>query len=212
MHKQNDICYSYVIIYLQLSTAKRNLFMRLNTKKKIRLTLATSVFAALTIWGVHLPAQDITAEETSSIDAFTQEILDEHKAEVEAEKALQNAKCREMYENRIEDYKLQAETSLDRVAKNSQNAEKGSFIGSYQLTAYIATGNRCASGVYPTVNHTVACNSIPLGTKIYIEGYGEFVVEDTGGMAGNVIDIFVADYGSAIQFGRRTANVYVISE
>ena len=212
MHKQNDICYSYVIIYLQLSTAKRNLFMRLNTKKKIRLTLATSVFAALTIWGVHLPAQDITAEETSSIDAFTQEILDEHKAEVEAEKALQNAKCREMYENRIEDYKLQAETSLDRVAKNSQNAEKGNFIGSYQLTAYIATGNRCASGVYPTVNHTVACNSIPLGTKIYIEGYGEFVVEDTGGMAGNVIDIFVADYGSAIQFGRRTANVYVISE
>ena len=186
--------------------------MRLNTKKKIRLTLATSVFAALTIWGVHLPAQDITAEETSSIDAFTQEILDEHKAEVEAEKALQNAKGREMYENRIEDYKLQAETSLDRVAKNSQNAEKGNFIGSYQLTAYIATGNRCASGVYPTVNHTVACNSIPLGTKIYIEGYGEFVVEDTGGMAGNVIDIFVADYGSAIQFGRRTANVYVISE
>ena len=146
------------------------------------------------------------------MDAFTREILEEHKAEVEAEKALQDERCREMYENRIEDYKLQAETSLDRVAKNSQNAEKGDFIGNYQLTAYIATGNRCASGVYPQVNHTVACNSIPLGTKIYIEGYGEFVVEDTGGMAGNVIDIFVADYGSAIQFGRRTANVYVVSE
>ena len=183
--------------------------MNITTKKKIRLTLATSMFAALTIWGVKLPAQDITAEETSSMDAF---ILEEHKAEVEAEKALQDERCREMYENRIEDYKLQAETSLDRVAKNSQNAEKGDFIGNYQLTAYIATGNRCASGVYPQVNHTVACNSIPLGTKIYIEGYGEFVVEDTGGMAGNVIDIFVADYGSAIQFGRRTANVYVVSE
>jgi len=186
--------------------------MRLNTKKKIRLTIATSIFAALSIWGVRLPAQDITAEETGSIDEFTQEILDEHKAEVEAEKELQNSKCREMYENRIEDYKFQAETSLDRVAKNSQNAEKGNFIGNYQLTAYIATGNRCASGVYPQVNHTVACNSIPLGTRIYIEGYGEFVVEDTGGMAGNVIDIFVSDYGSAIQFGRRTANVYILSE
>ena len=186
--------------------------MNITTKKKIRLTLATSMFAALTIWGVKLPAQDITAEETSSMDAFTREILEEHKAEVAAEKALQDERCREMYENRIEDYKLQAETSLDRVAKNSQNAEKGDFIGNYQLTAYIATGNRCASGVYPQVNHTVACNSIPLGTKIYIEGYGEFVVEDTGGMAGNVIDIFVADYGSAIQFGRRTANVYVVSE
>ena len=64
-------------------------------------------------------------------------------------------------------------------------------IGSYELTAYIATGNPCASGVYPTVEHTVACNSLPLGTRIYIEGYGEFVVEDTGGIADNVIDIFV---------------------
>ena len=83
-------------------------------------------------------------------------------------------------------------------------------IGSYELTAYIATGNPCASGVYPTVEHTVACNSLPLGTRIYIEGYGEFVVEDTGGMADNVIDIFVSDYSTAIEFGRRVADVYVI--
>ncbi|SEQ01677.1 3D (Asp-Asp-Asp) domain-containing protein [Lachnospiraceae bacterium NE2001] len=180
--------------------------------KKLKPILVASVFSLLAITGLKVPAQDLTAEETSPINITAKELLEDHKAEVEAEKAAQDEKCREMYENRIEDYKIQAETSLDRVAKNSQNAPKGKFIGGYELTAYIATGNRCASGVYPSVNHTVACNSIPLGTKIYIEGYGEYVVEDTGGMAGNVIDIFVADYGSAIQFGRRTANVYVIED
>ena len=86
------------------------------------------------------------------------------------------------------------------------------YIGTYELTAYIATGNPCASGVYPTVNHTVACNSLPMGTKIYIEGLGEFVVEDTGGMSGGVIDIFVPDYGAAVQFGRRSADVYILED
>ncbi|MBR3041988.1 MAG: 3D domain-containing protein, partial [Eubacterium sp.] len=91
-----------------------------------------------------------------------------------------------------------------------ETAPVKTYIGSYELTAYIATGNPCASGVYPTVEHTVACNSLPMGTRIYIEGYGEFVVEDTGGMADNVIDIFVSDYDTAIEFGRRIADVYVI--
>ena len=91
-----------------------------------------------------------------------------------------------------------------------ETAPVKTYIGEYELTAYIATGNPCASGVYPTVEHTVACNSLPMGTRIYIEGYGEFVVEDTGGMADNVIDIFVSDYDTAIEFGRRIADVYVI--
>lgn len=83
------------------------------------------------------------------------------------------------------------------------------YAGCYELTAYIATGNPCASGVYPTAGRTIACNSIPLGTTVYIEGYGTYVVEDTGGMGGGVIDLFVGSYDEAIQFGRRSANVYI---
>ena len=84
--------------------------MRLNTKKKIRLTLATSVFAALTIWGVHLPAQDITAEETSSIDAFTQEILDEHRFICEA-----------IREGDVEKAKGAVGKHLENAAKRAEN-------------------------------------------------------------------------------------------
>lgn len=86
----------------------------------------------------------------------------------------------------------------------------GSYVGTYELTAYTWTGDPCANGQYPTSGYTVACNSLPLGTRVYIEGIGERVVEDTGGMGGGVVDIYMDSYDSCIQFGRQSANVYVI--
>ena len=90
------------------------------------------------------------------------------------------------------------------------NQPQYTYLGTYELTAYAWTGNRCANGNYPTLNYTIASNSIPMGSRVYIEGYGEFVVEDTGGMSSNVIDVYMGDYSTCIQFGRRTADVYLI--
>ena len=84
------------------------------------------------------------------------------------------------------------------------------YVGTYQLTAYIATGNPCADGTYPVVGYTAACNDRRLWHKwIHIDGYGDYYIHDTGGMASNVIDIFVGSYSEAIQFGRRSADVYI---
>lgn len=85
------------------------------------------------------------------------------------------------------------------------------YLGIYELTAYAATGNPCANGNYPTCGYTVASNSIPMGSRIYIEGYGEYVVEDCGAMPDNVIDVYMGDYDTCIQFGRRSAKVYLIN-
>lgn len=87
------------------------------------------------------------------------------------------------------------------------------YVGSYELTAYVWTGNPCADGVYPEVSYTCACNDPALWHKwIHIEGYGDYYVHDTGGMSSNVIDIFVGSYDEAINFGRRTAEVYIIED
>ena len=84
-------------------------------------------------------------------------------------------------------------------------------VGEYELTAYVSTGNACADGKMPCEGVTVASNDPKLWHKcIFIEGYGMFYVHDTGGMANNVIDVFVGSYDEAIQFGRRNASVYVI--
>lgn len=91
------------------------------------------------------------------------------------------------------------------------DADMGEYIGTYDLTAYIETGNPCADGVYPSVGYTVACNNPSLWHRwIYIDGVGERYVHDTGGMGGNVIDVYVGDYDSAVQFGRRSGDVYLL--
>lgn len=51
---------------------------------------------------------------------------------------------------------------------------------------------------------------IPLGSTVYVEGYGIAIAGDTGGaIKGNRIDIYMRDHGQAVNWGRKTVNVYV---
>jgi 3D (Asp-Asp-Asp) domain-containing protein len=52
---------------------------------------------------------------------------------------------------------------------------------------------------------------IPLGSKVYVEGYGYATAEDTGGaIKGNRIDVFVSEQNDAIQWGRKQVKVTII--
>jgi len=81
-----------------------------------------------------------------------------------------------------------------------------------EATAYTWTGQRTASGTWPTVG-TVAVDPevIPLGTKLYIEGYGPAVALDTGGdIQGQIIDLYMDSYQECIEWGRRQVEVRVM--
>ena len=69
-----------------------------------------------------------------------------------------------------------------------------------------------ATGI-PAVRGVVAVDPdvIPLGTRLYIPGYGEAVAADTGGaIVGNRIDLLMDSYGEAMNFGRQDVQVYVL--
>jgi 3D (Asp-Asp-Asp) domain-containing protein len=52
---------------------------------------------------------------------------------------------------------------------------------------------------------------IPLGSKVYVEGYGYATAEDTGGaIKGNRIDVFVPGHDTALQWGRKQVKVTII--
>ncbi|MGE5544563.1 MAG: 3D domain-containing protein, partial [Bacillota bacterium] len=54
-------------------------------------------------------------------------------------------------------------------------------------------------------------NIIPLGTKLYVEGYGDAIAADTGGaIKGNRIDLCFPDHQSALAFGIQNVKVYVL--
>lgn len=107
----------------------------------------------------------------------------------------------------------QKATAPSQSVASAENTPEGmTYLGDYQLTAYEWTGSPCANGNYPTEGYTIASNTLPIGTRVYIEGIGERTVEDTGGMPGNVIDIYMGDPGTCVQFGRQSGAVYIIPE
>jgi 3D (Asp-Asp-Asp) domain-containing protein len=54
---------------------------------------------------------------------------------------------------------------------------------------------------------------IPLGTRVYVMGYGPAIAADTGGaIRGAKIDLCIEDYNEAIRFGRRNVEVYILAE
>jgi len=103
-------------------------------------------------------------------------------------------------------------------------ASRGSFAGhEYMLleaTAYYPGPDNFGGGVGPRTaiglvaqRGVVAVdpNVIPLGSKVYVEGYGYAVAADTGGaIKGMKIDLCVNTYDEAMHFGRQTVKVYIV--
>ncbi|MCS6926874.1 MAG: 3D domain-containing protein [Candidatus Binatia bacterium] len=80
-------------------------------------------------------------------------------------------------------------------------------------THYTHPPNKTASGTAPRAGRTVAVDPrvIPLGSRIYVEGIGELVAEDTGtNIKGRSLDLFLPSIRDCRQFGRRQHDVYLI--
>ncbi|WP_370773531.1 3D domain-containing protein [Clostridium sp.] len=74
-----------------------------------------------------------------------------------------------------------------------------------------------ASGLKPVRNpngvSTIAVdpNVIPLGTKVYVSGYGVAIAADTGGaIKGNIIDVFLNTHEECMSWGRRQVTVQIL--
>ena len=83
-------------------------------------------------------------------------------------------------------------------------------------TAFRSDGSRGKTASGKTARHGLVAvdpKVIPLGTRLYVEGYGEAIAADTGGaIKGNKIDLCFEMSNAEIrkQFGRKTLNVYVL--
>lgn len=79
-------------------------------------------------------------------------------------------------------------------------------------TAYTYTGRNTASGVPPRVGGVAVDTSvIPMGTRMYVEGYGYAVALDRGSaIKGNKIDVFLETHAEARQWGVKRVKVYIL--
>ena len=75
----------------------------------------------------------------------------------------------------------------------------------YGCGDYTATGEFVRYGLA-----AVDTDVIPLGTNLYVEGYGHAIATDTGGaIIGNRIDLAFDSHEEALNWGRRGVNVYI---
>ncbi|MEH7504434.1 LysM peptidoglycan-binding domain-containing protein [Neobacillus drentensis] len=90
-----------------------------------------------------------------------------------------------------------------------------------KATAYTASCEGCSGTTATGINLKANPNEkviavdpsvIPLGSKVYVEGYGEAIAGDTGGsIKGNRIDVFIPSQQDAINFGVKQLKVTILN-
>ncbi len=109
-------------------------------------------------------------------------------------------------------------TGAEGTAEDSWEAV--TYLGTWTATAYCSCPICCgdystgytASGTLATEGRTIACNSLPMGTQVLIDG-NTYTVEDTGySPYGDAwIDIFFESHDSALAYGVRPVDVYLVN-
>ncbi len=109
-------------------------------------------------------------------------------------------------------------SELNTPTVPTTSTEIGNVIKTLTMesTAYYGHGIT-ASGLKPVRNpdgiSTIAVDSdvIPLGTKVYVPGYGLAIAADTGGaIKGNIIDVYLNTHEECISWGRKQVTVQIL--
>lgn len=109
------------------------------------------------------------------------------------------------------------EESNTPPAQSPSLDEDGKLTYQMESTAYTG-GSLTAMGLKPVHNpdgiSTVSVDPsvIPLGSKVYVSGYGVAIASDTGSaIKGNIIDVYFNTHNECISWGRRQVEVTVLA-
>lgn len=118
-----------------------------------------------------------------------------------------------------------ANQTTNKTANNSTKSNQAPVSASGKemtvtATAYTAYCQGCSGTTYTGIDlranpHlkviAVDPSIIPLGSRVWVEGYGEAIAGDIGGaIKGNIIDVFIENQQDALNWGRRTVQIKVL--
>ncbi|PHF81671.1 enterotoxin [Bacillus toyonensis] len=157
-------------------------------------------------------------------EAKAQEIAkakEEAKAQ-EIAKAKEEAKVKEV-EKVKEEAKAQEIAKAKEVSKNNtQSAKRELTVVATAYTADPSENGTYGGRVLTAMGHDLTINPnmriiavdpkvIPLGSKVWVEGYGEAIAGDTGSaIKGNRIDVLMGSKSKAMNWGRQTVKVKIL--
>ncbi|WNS75539.1 ubiquitin-like domain-containing protein [Bacillus sp. DTU_2020_1000418_1_SI_GHA_SEK_038] len=108
--------------------------------------------------------------------------------------------------------------AVNMVASRGETGGKEIHVSSTAYTAYCnGCSGKTATGINLRANPDVKVIAvdprvIPLGTKVYVEGYGYAIAADTGSaIKGNKIDVFFATKAEAYRWGRKKVKIRILN-
>ena len=170
----------------------------------------TVVTASVLMWGEEQPQASIQYAYESTARPVEVPYLDmdlEHLAI-----------CHQTHEDEPQPI-LDVETVNVPVEEENAPESEITCLGTWTCTAYCGCPECCgdyatgytASGTVATEGRTIACNVLPFGTQVMIDGC-VYTVEDTGWSpyGDNWIDIYFDSHEAALNFGVQMKEVYII--
>ncbi|PHB69016.1 3D domain-containing protein, partial [Bacillus wiedmannii] len=140
----------------------------------------------------------------------------------EEERAREIAKAKEE-ERAREIAKAKEEERAKEVSKNNiQSAKRELTVVATAYTADPSENGTYGGRVLTAMGHDLTVNPnmriiavdpkvIPLGSKVWVEGYGEAIAGDTGSaIKGNRIDVLMGSKSKAMNWGRKTVKVKIL--
>ncbi|MFP7169747.1 3D domain-containing protein [Terribacillus sp. 7520-G] len=163
--------------------------------------------------------QEAPKQEAAQQEAPEQEAPKQETTQQEAPKQEEKQEAPAQTEQKAEPAEQEAAPAKEEQAAASTSQEAAKEI-TVSATAYTGQCEGCsgvtATGIDLNANPNakviaVDPSVIPLGSKVWVEGYGEAIAGDTGGaIKGNKIDVHVPDQGTALDWGRKTVTVKVL--
>ncbi|ONG87142.1 enterotoxin [Bacillus cereus] len=157
-------------------------------------------------------------------EAKAQEIAkakEEAKAR-EIAKAKEEAKAREIAKAKGEAKAREALKAKEESKNNAQSAKRELTVVATAYTADPSENGTYGGRVLTAMGHDLTANPnmriiavdpkvIPLGSKVWVEGYGEAIAGDTGSaIKGNRIDVLMGSKSKAMNWGRQTVKVKIL--
>lgn len=207
---------------------KRKIFKTLETiRKKFALSLMLTVLATINTGFTTQEEEEVLCEvpEVEETSAEPTAIAIDENGRIKVSggdelaedfmRVVENSRT-ETIEIPVEEVPTVEEIPPENVVETPQGYVPYTQVLGMEATAYLPTDGDgagiTATGI-PATYGIVAVDPaiIPLGTRVYIPGYGEALAADTGGaIYGYKIDLCMEDYYQAMDFGRRNVTVFVL--
>ncbi|WP_406909001.1 cell wall-binding protein EntB [Bacillus cereus] len=166
--------------------------------------------------------EEVKVKEEEKVQEIAKAKEEEKAKAKEEEKAREIAKAKEE-ERAREIAKAKEEERAKEASKNNiQSAKRELTVVATAYTADPSENGTYGGRVLTAMGHDLTANPnmriiavdpkvIPLGSKVWVEGYGEAIAGDTGSaIKGNRIDVLMGSKSKAMNWGRQTVKVKIL--